>query len=60
MLVGASSPRPDPGGAMPKPIADLEQIQALDRAHVIHPISEFRKHEARGPTVISGGRGVEL
>lgn len=45
---------------MPKPIANLEQIQALDRAHVIHPINEFRKHEARGPTIISGGRGVEL
>lgn len=45
---------------MPKPIANLEQIQALDRAHVIHPINEFRKHEARGPTIISGGRGVAL
>ncbi len=45
---------------MPEPIAQLEEILALDRAHVLHPISEFRKHEVRGAKLFVGGRGVEL
>ena len=45
---------------MPDPIPNLEEIQALDRAHVIHPISEFSKHEKRGAQIVVGGHGVEL
>ncbi len=38
----------------------LEEILALDRDHLIHPISEFGKHERRGAQIFTGGRGVEL
>ena len=40
--------------------ANLEEIQALDRAHLIHPINEFQKHEKRGSRLFTSGRGVEL
>lgn len=39
---------------------DLEEIWALDRAHVIHPIAELRKQEQRGAKIFVAGRGVEL
>jgi L-2,4-diaminobutyrate transaminase len=39
---------------------DLEEIRALDQAHLIHPINELRKHETRGPLIFVGGQGVEL
>jgi L-2,4-diaminobutyrate transaminase len=45
---------------MSQPIPNLEEIQELDRAHVIHPINELRKHEVRGARIFTGGRGVEL
>jgi L-2,4-diaminobutyrate transaminase len=45
---------------MPDPIPTLEQILALDRAHVIHPISEFRHDLSRDTKIIVGGQGVEL
>ncbi len=45
---------------MPTTHPELEEILALDRAHLIHPITEFRKHEKRGATIVAGGRGVEL
>jgi len=44
--------------ADPNPL--LDEIVALDRAHVIHPINEFAKHEARGAKIFTGGHGVEL
>ena len=47
---------PTASGALP----DLETINRLDRAHVIHPITEFRKHEQQGPRIVVGGRGIEL
>jgi putrescine aminotransferase len=37
--------------------ADLD---GLDRAHLIHPITEFRTHEQRGPRIIRGGKGIRL
>jgi L-2,4-diaminobutyrate transaminase len=40
--------------------ADLEEIQALDRAHLIHPINEFQKHEKQGSRLFTSGKGVEL
>jgi adenosylmethionine-8-amino-7-oxononanoate aminotransferase len=39
---------------------DLDEIRRLDRAHVIHPITEFRKQEKHGSKIFVGGRGVEL
>jgi L-2,4-diaminobutyrate transaminase len=45
---------------MPNPIPTLEEILALDRAHVIHPISELRKDQRRNTKIVTGGSGVEL
>lgn len=45
---------------MADPIANLADIQRLDRAHVIHPITEFRKQEKHGSKIFVGGRGLEL
>jgi len=42
------------------PDRSLDEIRALDRAHVLHPIQEFRKQELRGSHLFTGGRGVEL
>lgn len=44
-------------------INDLPQLAALDaadRAHLIHPVSPWRLHEQRGPTVLASGRGAWL
>jgi adenosylmethionine-8-amino-7-oxononanoate aminotransferase len=35
-------------------------LEDLDRKHVIHPITEFRSHEKKGPRLILGGKGVRL
>jgi adenosylmethionine-8-amino-7-oxononanoate aminotransferase len=32
----------------------------LDRDHLIHPVSAFRAHEARGVTILESGRGMYL
>ncbi len=45
---------------MPLPPGDLERLLQLDRDHLLHPISELGKHEARGAQLFTGGRGVEL
>jgi adenosylmethionine-8-amino-7-oxononanoate aminotransferase len=45
---------------MPDPIPTLDEILALDRAHVIHPISELRKDRRRNTKIVTGGSGVEL
>ncbi|WP_454752025.1 aminotransferase class III-fold pyridoxal phosphate-dependent enzyme [Cupriavidus necator] len=44
-------------------LTDLPQLAALeaaDRAHLIHPVSPWRVHEQRGPTVLSSGRSAWL
>lgn len=44
-------------------LTDLPQpasLDALDRAHLIHPVSPWRVHEQRGPIVLSSGRGSWL
>jgi putrescine aminotransferase len=41
-------------------IPNLDDILRLDRAHLIHPITEFRKQEQHGSRIFVGGRGVEL
>ncbi len=38
----------------------IPTLEDLDRAHVIHPITEFRTHERKGPRVIVGGKGIRL
>jgi adenosylmethionine-8-amino-7-oxononanoate aminotransferase len=37
-----------------------DQLLALDRAHLIHPVSNFRAHERRGATIFRSGRGATL
>ena len=44
----------------PSALADLDALLALDRAHLIHPVSPWRKHEKRGATVLTSGRGAWL
>lgn len=38
----------------------LASLDAIDRAHLIHPVSSWRTHEQRGPTVLSEGQGSWL
>ena len=45
---------------MAHPLPQLDELRRLDRAHVIHPITEFRKHEVDGAKFFVGGRGIEL
>ena len=35
-------------------------LEDLDRAHLIHPITEFRTHEKKGPTIVTGGDGIRI
>ncbi len=37
-----------------------ESLVALDRAHLIHPVANWRGHEERGATVLHSGRGAWL
>ena len=32
----------------------------LDRQHLIHPVTNFRAHEKRGPTILTEGKGAWL
>ncbi|MGY2489236.1 aminotransferase class III-fold pyridoxal phosphate-dependent enzyme [Cupriavidus sp. CP313] len=41
-------------------LPQLASLDAADRAHLIHPVSAWRLHEQRGPTVLSSGRGAWL
>ncbi|GKT01983.1 aspartate aminotransferase family protein [Acidovorax sp. SUPP3434] len=41
-------------------LPQLASLDAIDRAHLIHPVSPWRAHERRGPTVLSSGRGAWL
>jgi adenosylmethionine-8-amino-7-oxononanoate aminotransferase len=38
----------------------LDKLLALDRGHLIHPVSPWRKHEQRGATVLESGQGAWL
>jgi adenosylmethionine-8-amino-7-oxononanoate aminotransferase len=37
-----------------------DELADLDRAHVLHPITDFRTHERKGPRILVGGKGVRL
>lgn len=39
---------------------DREALAALDRAHLVHPVSAWRLHEARGPATLTSARGAWL
>lgn len=45
---------------MPLPRATIDELLRLDRAHVIHPITELRRHEEAGAQLFVGGQGIEL
>jgi adenosylmethionine-8-amino-7-oxononanoate aminotransferase len=47
---------------LPKPLTSRSNrsLQDLDRDHLIHPVSAYRAHEARGVTVLQSGRGMYL
>ncbi len=33
-------------------------LEARDIAHLVHPYTDLRAHEAKGPLIITGGRGI--
>ncbi|MBS4022585.1 MAG: aspartate aminotransferase family protein [Dethiobacter sp.] len=35
-------------------------LSELDSAHLLHPITEFRTHEKKGPRIFTGGQGIRL
>ncbi|MFP4592096.1 aspartate aminotransferase family protein [uncultured Ralstonia sp.] len=41
-------------------LPQLASLDAIDRAHLIHPVAPWRTHEQRGPTVLASGRGAWL
>ena len=38
----------------------IDELAALDRAHLVHPVSAWRQQEARGPMVLTSARGAWL
>jgi adenosylmethionine-8-amino-7-oxononanoate aminotransferase len=38
----------------------LDELAALDRAHLVHPVSAWRQHETRGPLLLTAARGAWL
>jgi len=38
----------------------MRDLVDLDRHHLIHPITEFRSHEARGARIVTGGEGIRI
>lgn len=36
------------------------RLEELDRAHLIHPITELREHERTGPRIVTGGQGIRI
>jgi putrescine aminotransferase len=38
----------------------MKELADLDRAHLLHPVTEFRKHEVKGPRIVRGGKGIHL
>ncbi|HJS04398.1 MAG TPA: aspartate aminotransferase family protein [Variovorax sp.] len=44
----------------PTALPNKAALDALDRAHLIHPVSPWRMHEERGPTVLASGSGAWL
>ena len=38
----------------------FDELAALDRAHLVHPVAAWRQHEARGPLLLTGAHGAWL
>ncbi|MBW1641767.1 MAG: aspartate aminotransferase family protein [Deltaproteobacteria bacterium] len=38
----------------------FQSLSDLDRAHLMHPVTEFRVHEKKGPQIFTGGNGIRL
>lgn len=38
----------------------IDELAALDRAHLVHPVAAWRQHEARGPMVLAKAHGAWL
>ena len=38
----------------------LDELAALDRAHLVHPVASWRQHETRGPMVLTKAHGAWL
>jgi adenosylmethionine-8-amino-7-oxononanoate aminotransferase len=38
----------------------VSPLEDLDRRHLLHPITEFRVHERKGPRIVTGGKGIRL
>lgn len=38
----------------------FDELAALDRAHLVHPVAAWRQHEARGPRVLARAHGAWL
>ena len=41
-------------------LPQIAALDALDRAHLIHPVAPWRTHEARGPNILTSAQGVWL
>jgi adenosylmethionine-8-amino-7-oxononanoate aminotransferase len=39
---------------------ELTELTSLDRAHLIHPVVDYRSHEQRGATILVSGHGAYL
>jgi len=47
--------------SIPNPISKPNRsLVDIDRDHLIHPVSAYRAHEARGVTILQSGRGMYL
>ncbi|MBW2416104.1 MAG: aspartate aminotransferase family protein [Deltaproteobacteria bacterium] len=45
---------------MSNSLDSLDALVESGRAHLLHPITEFRKYEKNGPRVVSGGKGIRV
>jgi adenosylmethionine-8-amino-7-oxononanoate aminotransferase len=41
-------------------LPQLAALDALDRAHLIHPVAPWRTHEERGPNILTAAQGIWL
>jgi 4-aminobutyrate--pyruvate transaminase len=39
---------------------DIDALVAFDRAHLVHPVANWRQHEQRGPLILAEARGAWL
>lgn len=39
-------------------LPQIAALDALDRAHLIHPVVPWRMHEKRGPSILTGAQDI--